>query len=84
MVPNNSRWRKYRKDSARVVGSKAAAAQFSPLQEAEVGHFLLHLLESPEHLFDHIRKLVIQVSEMTRCFPVANIFDRKGKREQPS
>jgi hypothetical protein len=43
---------------SRIIGSKAAAAQYNNLQEAEVGHFLLHVLRSPDNLFDHIRKSV--------------------------
>ncbi len=43
---------------ARIIGSTSVAAQFDALQEVEVGHFLLHVLEKPEDLVDHIRKLV--------------------------
>ncbi|KAF4999974.1 hypothetical protein FGRMN_2116 [Fusarium graminum] len=52
----NDRFRKYRKNMARVIGSKTAAAEYEGLQEAEVAHFLLHVLEKPEKLVDHIRK----------------------------
>lgn len=41
---------------SRVLGSKRGAAQFDKLQEAEVGHFLLHILGSPGELFSHIKK----------------------------
>ncbi|KAM0289149.1 hypothetical protein ACHAO9_006369 [Fusarium lateritium] len=41
---------------ARFIGSKTAAAEYNSLQEAEVGHFLLHVLDKPENLVDHIRK----------------------------
>ncbi|KAI1130849.1 cytochrome P450 [Nemania abortiva] len=54
--PNNARWRTIRKNMNRVIGTKAAAAQFHKLQEAEVGHFLLHLLETPEKFLDHIQR----------------------------
>lgn len=43
---------------ARIIGSKTAAAQYDALQEAEVSHFLLHVLDHPEQLTDHIRKYV--------------------------
>ncbi|KAH7374847.1 cytochrome P450 [Plectosphaerella cucumerina] len=56
LSPYNSRFRTYRKNMSRIIGSKAAAAQYNNLQEAEVGHFLLHVLRSPDNLFDHIRK----------------------------
>ena len=41
---------------AKIIGSKSAAAQFNPLQEEEVGHFLLHVLERPNDLIEHIKK----------------------------
>ena len=59
MSPYNNYWRIYRKNMARLIGSKSSASQFEALQEAEVGHFLLHLLEKPEDLLDHIRKFVV-------------------------
>jgi hypothetical protein len=45
---------------ARIIGSKQAASQFNELQETEVGHFLLHILERPNALLDHIRRLALQ------------------------
>ncbi|KAJ2903227.1 hypothetical protein MKZ38_010263 [Zalerion maritima] len=52
----NDRFRTYRKNMSRIIGSKTAAAQYNSLQEAEVGHFLLHILDNPESLHDSIRK----------------------------
>lgn len=43
---------------AKIIGSKTAASQFDALQEEEVGHFLLHVLEKPENLVEHIKKYV--------------------------
>lgn len=43
---------------SRIIGSKGLASQFNKLQEGEVGHFLLHLLEKPGSLVEHIRKSV--------------------------
>ncbi|KAI0161804.1 cytochrome P450 [Hypoxylon sp. FL1284] len=54
--PHNNRFRLLRKNLARVIGSKSLIAKFSRLQEAEVGHFLLHMLHHPEKLLDHIRR----------------------------
>ncbi|KAI1373868.1 putative cytochrome P450 oxidoreductase OrdA-like protein [Hypoxylon crocopeplum] len=56
LCPYNTRFRTYRKNMSRVIGTKTAAMQFNTLQEAEVGHFLLHVLDKPEYLLDHIRK----------------------------
>ncbi|SPJ71997.1 related to O-methylsterigmatocystin oxidoreductase [Fusarium torulosum] len=52
----NDRLKTYRKNMARIIGSKTAAAEYNSLQEAEVGHFLLHVLDKPENMVDHIRK----------------------------
>lgn len=41
-----------------TIGSTMAAAQYQDLQEAEAGHFLLHILNNPEGLFGHIRRSV--------------------------
>ncbi|KAM5376056.1 hypothetical protein ACJA88_007167 [Fusarium oxysporum] len=54
--PYNDRFRTYRKNMARIIGSKRAAAKYDRLQEAEVAHFLLHVLDDPERFMDHIRK----------------------------
>ncbi|KAH7308648.1 putative cytochrome P450 oxidoreductase OrdA-like protein [Stachybotrys elegans] len=56
LSPYNKRFRTYRKNMSRIIGSKASAAQFNALQEEEVGHFLLHLLEDPEKLVTYIKK----------------------------
>ncbi|KAI5465087.1 putative cytochrome P450 oxidoreductase OrdA-like protein [Mariannaea sp. PMI_226] len=53
---NGTRFRTYRKNFSRIIGSKSAAGQYNELQEAEVGHFLLHVLDDPDHLVDHIKR----------------------------
>ncbi|KAI0427566.1 putative cytochrome P450 oxidoreductase OrdA-like protein [Xylaria sp. FL1042] len=58
MSPYNKRFRAMRKNLTRVIGSHTAVAKFGDLQTAEVGHFLLHVLRSPENLVHHIRKAV--------------------------
>lgn len=58
LSPYFSRFRAYRKDLAKVVESPTAASRFNRLQEAEVDHFLLHLLDSPKDLVEHFRKSV--------------------------
>jgi hypothetical protein len=45
-----------RRKMAKILGSQVAASRFSSLQELEVGHLLLHLLESPENMMEHIRR----------------------------
>lgn len=56
LSPYNKRFRTYRKNMSKIIGSKVAAAQFNPLQEEEVGHFLVHLLEKPQDLTQHIKR----------------------------
>ena len=51
----------YRKIMGRILGTKAAVAQFNTLQEAEVGHFLLHVLDDPENFIQHTRKYVAYI-----------------------
>ncbi|KAF1811944.1 putative cytochrome P450 oxidoreductase OrdA-like protein [Eremomyces bilateralis CBS 781.70] len=56
LSPYNNRFRAYRRNFARIIGSKPLAAEFNGLQQTEVGHFLLHVLDKPDDLVDHIRK----------------------------
>ncbi|GAP92623.2 putative cytochrome P450 oxidoreductase [Rosellinia necatrix] len=58
MSPYNKRFRIMRKTLSPVIGSNAALAQFSDLQAAQVGHFLLHTLRDSENFLGHIRKAV--------------------------
>ncbi|RYN17079.1 O-methylsterigmatocystin oxidoreductase [Alternaria tenuissima] len=46
----------HRKNIAKVAGSRAALRVFDRVQEEEAAHFLLNMLDSPENLFDHIKK----------------------------
>lgn len=62
LSPYNNRFRTYRKNMAQLIGSKTSAAQFNGLQQEEVGHFLLHVLERPQDLIEHIKKSVIYLN----------------------
>ncbi|KAK2000748.1 cytochrome P450 [Colletotrichum falcatum] len=57
-LPYNETLRTHRKHFARIIGTRAAASQFDKLQEAEVAHFLLHVLDDPDNLETHIKKEV--------------------------
>jgi hypothetical protein len=47
----------HRKNIAKVAGSTAALTKvFDRVQEEEAARFVLNVLESPENLFDHIKK----------------------------
>ncbi|KAI1444238.1 putative cytochrome P450 oxidoreductase OrdA-like protein [Annulohypoxylon stygium] len=56
LSPYHNRFRTHRKNMGRIIGTKNAAAQFNTLQEGEVGHFLLHLLDNPESFINHAKK----------------------------
>jgi hypothetical protein len=58
LSPYNNRFRALRKNMSKVLGSQTSSARFNPLQERETGHFLLHILEDPNNLTEHIRKYV--------------------------
>lgn len=46
----------HRKNIASVAGSNTSLKLFDRAQEEESVHFLLNVLDSPENLFDHIKK----------------------------
>ncbi|KAF2116964.1 cytochrome P450 [Lophiotrema nucula] len=46
----------HRKNIAKVAGSTVSLTVFDRVQEEESVHFLLNLLDTPENLFDHIKK----------------------------
>ncbi|CAG5137089.1 uncharacterized protein ALTATR162_LOCUS38 [Alternaria atra] len=46
----------HRKNIAKVAGSSVSLQVFDRVQEAEAAHFLLNVLDSPENLFDHIKR----------------------------
>ncbi|PYH85820.1 cytochrome P450 [Aspergillus uvarum CBS 121591] len=57
ILPYSSRFKAYRKSLHREIGSKASVARFNALQEVEVRRFLFRLINKPEDLVGHIRKL---------------------------
>ena len=59
LSPYNDRFRTYRKNFSRIIGNKQLAGRYNDLQEEEVGHFLLHVLDKPDELADHIRKYAL-------------------------
>ena len=54
----NDQLRAHRKNLARIIGTSSLVTQYNKVQEAEVGHFLLHLLTSPEKFLEHMKKCV--------------------------
>lgn len=52
----NETWKLHRKNITKVASTNASIEIFDQVQEVESVHFLLNLLDSPDDLFDHIRK----------------------------
>jgi hypothetical protein len=56
MTPYTDTWKIHRKNITKIASTNVSLSAFNRVQEAESVHFLMDLLESPERLFDHIRK----------------------------
>ena len=56
ILPYNETWKTHRKNVTKLASTSVSIKVFDKVQEAESAHFLLNVLESPDALFDHIRK----------------------------
>src|SRR5262245_41639550 len=56
MSPYTDSWKIHRKNITKIASTNVSVSVFDRIQEVEAAHFLLNLLDSPENLFDHIRK----------------------------
>ncbi|KAJ4297910.1 hypothetical protein N0V90_005809 [Kalmusia sp. IMI 367209] len=56
MSPYTDTWKIQRKNTTKITSTNASISVFDRVQEAEAVHFLLDVLDSPDKLFDHIRK----------------------------
>jgi hypothetical protein len=56
MAPYSAEWKTQRKNITKIASTNTSVSVFDRVQEIEAAHFLLNLLDSPEKLFDHIRK----------------------------
>ncbi|KAE8825852.1 hypothetical protein PTNB73_09362 [Pyrenophora teres f. teres] len=57
MSPYNDNWRIHRKNVARVLTTNASFTMFEKVQETESAHLLLRVLDSPDDLWNHLRKM---------------------------
>jgi hypothetical protein len=48
-------FRQHRRNIAKIAGSTTSLAAFDRIQNEEAAHFLLNMLNSPDHLFDHLK-----------------------------
>ena len=55
LLPYGDRLREYRKNFARVIGSRAAMDAFRPAEEIETHRFLQRVLAKPDELQQHVR-----------------------------
>ena len=53
------RFREYRKFAGKLIGTRASAEKFAPLQEKEIAKFLARVMADPGSLVYQIRKSVI-------------------------
>ncbi|EOA92259.1 uncharacterized protein SETTUDRAFT_114627 [Exserohilum turcica Et28A] len=56
LMPYADTWKIHRKNITKIASTNTSLSVFDRVQEAEAAHFLVNLLEAPEHLFGHIRK----------------------------
>jgi hypothetical protein len=56
MAPYAAEWKIQRKSITKIASTNVSVSVFDSVQETEAAHFLLNLLDSPNKLFDHIRK----------------------------
>ena len=55
LLPYGDRFREYRKNFARVIGSRAAMDTYHPIEEIETHRFLQRVLAKPAELSQHVR-----------------------------
>ena len=55
LLPYGDRFREYRKNFARVIGSRAAMETYRPIEEVETHRFLQRVLAKPTELAQHVR-----------------------------
>jgi hypothetical protein len=55
LVPYGQRFRNYRKNFHRTIGSHSAMKQYLPWEEHETHRFLQRVLAKPEELYQHVR-----------------------------
>jgi hypothetical protein len=52
----NQTFKQHRRNIAKVASSSTSLAVFDRVQNEEAAHFLLNVLDSPDDLFEHIKK----------------------------
>ncbi|KAJ8583010.1 cytochrome P450 [Rhizopogon salebrosus TDB-379] len=55
LLPYGDRFRWYRKNFHRVIGSRTAMKVYNPIEEIETHRFLKRVLANPEELMEHVR-----------------------------
>ncbi|KAF9247139.1 cytochrome P450 [Melanogaster broomeanus] len=56
LLPYGNHFREYRKNFARVIGSRSAMHAFHPIEESETHHFLQRILAKPAELSQHVKE----------------------------
>jgi hypothetical protein len=55
LLPYGDRFRNFRKNLHRAIGSQTALTRYIPIQEIEAHRFLQRVLAKPEDLLEHVR-----------------------------
>jgi hypothetical protein len=66
LLPDGDRFRRYRRNLHRVIGSRAAVGIYNQIEEVETRRFLKRVLTKPGQLQAHIRRYVLFVLVLTR------------------
>jgi hypothetical protein len=64
-LPYGDRFRQYRRNFHRVIGSRAAVDVYNEIGEAENHRFLKRVLAKPDQLQEHVRQYVLFILAMT-------------------
>ncbi|RYN29574.1 O-methylsterigmatocystin oxidoreductase [Alternaria tenuissima] len=85
MAPNDAEWKLQRKNITKIVSTNTSVSVVDRVQEMEAARFLLNLLDSPDKLFDHIKKeagsVILKITYGYTTIPKGNdpFVDLAGK-----
>ncbi|TDL20075.1 cytochrome P450 [Rickenella mellea] len=61
LQPYGPRFRAYRKNMSQIIGTKSAVSQFALLEEVETRKFLKRVMDNPDGLMWHVKKLAAAI-----------------------
>lgn len=66
LLPDGDRFRRYRRNLHRVIGTRAAVGIYNQIEEVETRRFLKRVLTKPGQLQTHVRQYALFVLALTR------------------